>query len=192
MPADSAIAADKAALRRHMAAIRDASHAQADPSAAIPRLLDALGAADPVAAYWPMRNEADPRPALHALHAAGRTLCLPVVVARGAPLAFRRWTPDMAMVPGGFGVLVPALDVPVRPAALIVPMLAFDRTGFRLGYGGGFYDRTLAALREAGPVLAVGLAFAAQAVESVPRTVDDQRLDIIVTERETIRPEGFA
>ena len=138
-----------------------------------------------------MRCEADPRPALHALHARGRALCLPVVVARAAPLAFRRWTPETALVPGTFGTLVPDGTEVVVPCALIVPLLAFDRAGHRLGYGGGFYDRMLAALRAAGPVLAVGLAFAAQGVPQVPCTVDDQPLDVIVTERETIRPEGW-
>lgn len=192
MQADSAIAAAKADLRRRMATARDAAQPGVVTEAATARLLAVLKDANPVAAYWPMRSEADPRAALHALHGQGRVLCLPVVLARNAPLGFRRWTPETQMVPGGFGVLVPAEDIPIVPRALIVPLLAFDRGGGRLGYGGGFYDRTLAALRAKGPVLAVGLAFTAQEVETVPRTVDDQRLDIIVTERETIRPEGPA
>lgn len=190
MTADRATAA-KAALRRRMADIR-AAQPPVDPETVTARLHAALGPADPVAAYWPMGSEADPRPALAALHARGRMLCLPVVARRAAPLLFRRWTPDTPLVPGGFGVLVPADDDRVVPRALVVPLLAFDRTGCRLGYGGGYYDRTLAALRAAGPVLAVGLAFAAQEVPEVPCTVDDQRLDIIVTDRETIRPEGPA
>jgi 5-formyltetrahydrofolate cyclo-ligase len=192
MSDDCAIVAAKAALRRRMAALRDAVRPAADTGAGAARLLAAIGSADPVAAYWPMRSEADPRPMLRVLHAQGRSLCLPVVVARSVPLGFRLWTPDTPMVPGGFGVLVPEADRPVVPAVLVVPLLAFDRAGYRLGYGGGFYDRTLAALRAAGPVQAVGFAWAAQEVAAVPRTIDDQRLDIIVTETETIRPEGFA
>jgi 5-formyltetrahydrofolate cyclo-ligase len=185
-------AAVKAALRSVMLDRRAQAHAAAVPAEAfVGPLLGALGEAGPVAAYWPMRSETDPRPALTALHARGVPLALPVVVGRGMPLAFRAWEPGAAMVPGGFGVQVPADDRPVVPRALVVPLLAFDRAGFRLGYGGGFYDRTLAALRATGPVLAVGLAYAAQEVTHVPRTIDDQRLDRIVTEVETIRPEGL-
>jgi 5-formyltetrahydrofolate cyclo-ligase len=194
-------AAAKAALRTAMAARRAEAHAAAvSVQAHAARLLDALGDEHfvegpedgPVAAYWPMRSEADPRPALAALHARGVPLALPVVAGRGMPLIFRAWAPGVALVPGGFGVLVPADGPPVVPRVLVVPLLAFDRAGFRLGYGGGFYDRTLAALRAAGPVLAVGFAYAAQEVPHVPRTIDDQRLDRIVTETETIRPEGTA
>lgn len=183
-------AAAKAALRATMALRRAEAHATVPAEAFAGRLLEALDDAAPVAAYWPMRTEADPRPVLAALHARGIPLALPVVLGRGQPLAFRAWAPGAAMVPGGFGVQVPAEDRPVVPRALVVPLLAFDRAGFRLGYGGGFYDRTLAALRATGPVLAVGLAYAVQEVAHVPRTIDDQRLDRIVTECETIRPEG--
>ena len=182
----------KAALRATMAARRSAAHAITDVASATARLLEAIGLTGPVAAYWPMRSEIDPRAALVALHARGATLALPVVVARATPLGFRRWQPGAPLVPGGFGTQVPDVDDPVDPAVLIVPLLAFDRVGRRLGYGGGFYDRTLAALRARGPVRAVGFAYAAQEVPDVPHTIDDQRLDLIVTEQETIEPDGRA
>lgn len=176
----------KAALRTAMQARRAEAHAAADPGPALARLLDAIGADGPVSAYWPMRSELDLRPALDALHARGTVLAMPVVLARATPLAFRRWAPGDRLVPAGFGTRVPEHGAPVEPAVLVVPLLAFDRRGWRLGYGGGFYDRTLAALRARGPVRAIGLAYAAQEVPEVPTTVDDQPLDLIVTERETI------
>ena len=108
--------------------------------------------------------------------------CVPEVVAKGQPLQFRRWSPDTALVAGAFGVMVPADTAITIPDVVIVPMLAFDRAGFRLGYGGGFYDRTLAALRANGACLAVGLAYAAQQAATLPVDRFDQPLDLIVTE----------
>ena len=136
-----------------------------------------------VSGFWSMGSEIDTRPLLHALHERGHSVGLPVTVRRGLPLLFRAWAPGLELVSGGFGTEVPGPAQPeVVPRVVFVPLLAFDRAGYRLGYGGGFYDRTLAALRAEGPVLAVGLAFAAQEVESVPRGAHDQRLDWIVTE----------
>jgi 5-formyltetrahydrofolate cyclo-ligase len=137
----------------------------------------------PVSAYWPMRSEADPRPILEALHARGAALCLPAIV-KGAML-FRRWAPWEPIVPGGFGTLVPELHQPqVRPRLLIVPLAAFDRRGYRIGYGKGYYDR---ALSELGPVVSVGIGYGAQEIAKVPDEPHDRRLDWIVTEREAIR-----
>lgn len=142
----------------------------------------------PVSAYWPMGSELDTRPLIQALHDSGHAIGLPVIVARGRPLLFRAWRPGLAMVPGGFGTQVPGPErAEVRPAVLLVPLLAFDRAGYRLGYGGGFYDRTLADLRAAGPVCAVGVAHAGQEVAEVPRDAYDQRLDWIATDSETVR-----
>lgn len=140
----------------------------------------------PVAGYWPMGNELDIRPALEAMHARGRSVGLPVVRGRGWPLAFRSWTPGDALLSGGFGTSVPAPDrAEVLPGLLLVPLLGFDRRGHRLGYGGGFYDMTIAALRGGGSgVTAVGVAFAVQEVDALPVEDFDQRLDAIVTERE--------
>ncbi len=154
-------------------------------------LAGTLAAADRVVAgYWPVGFELDGRPLLLGLSAAGWALALPVVTAPDAPLAFRSWRPDDLLVAGGYGIPEPAPSAPlVRPAVVLVPLLAFDRAGHRLGQGAGHYDRTLAALRMPGsaPVLAVGLAFAAQEVPAVPASVHDQRLDWIVTEQGAIR-----
>jgi len=140
-----------------------------------------------VSAYWPMGDEIDIRPLAEALHRRGHTIGLPVTVRRGLPLVFRAWAPGDALVPGGFGTQIPAPEQPeITPRVLLVPLLAFDRTGHRLGYGGGFYDRTLETLRAAGPTLAVGVAYAGQEVDAVPRGSHDQCLDWIMTEAEAI------
>ncbi|WP_332683271.1 5-formyltetrahydrofolate cyclo-ligase [Bosea sp. (in: a-proteobacteria)] len=137
----------------------------------------------PVSAYWPMRSEADPRPILEALHARGLPLCLPAIVA--GRMLFRRWAPWEPIVPGGFGTLVPRVDEPeVRPAVLIVPLAAFDRRGYRIGYGKGYYDRALTELQ---PLATVGIGYGAQEIAAVPDEPHDRSLDWIVTEKETIR-----
>lgn len=133
-----------------------------------------------LAGYMPMRTEADPQPAMAAHDGP---VCVPVIPGRGRPLRFREWTPGAAMIAGEFGALIPAEGAWVEPQVLIVPLLAFDARGYRLGYGGGFYDRTLEALRATGPRLAIGFAFAAQEVEAVPTEATDQKLDLVVTER---------
>ncbi|MDS9468511.1 5-formyltetrahydrofolate cyclo-ligase [Paracoccus sp. MBLB3053] len=133
--------------------------------------------------YWPMRGEADPRPAM-ALHDG--PICLPVVTGPARPLTFRLF--DGRLESGSFGTSHPPSDAPVvSPEVLIVPLAGFDRAGHRLGYGGGFYDRTLHLLRDVGSVTAIGLAFAVQELHEIPAEVTDQRLDMIVTDREIIR-----
>jgi 5-formyltetrahydrofolate cyclo-ligase len=112
---------------------------------------------------------------------------VPVIPGEAQPLVFHRWHPGARMVAGAFGALIPEVAEEVVPEVLIVPLLAFDRAGFRLGYGGGFYDRTLEGLRARGPVAAIGFAFAAQEVDRVPTEPTDQKLDLIVTERGVIR-----
>ncbi len=141
-----------------------------------------------VAGYWPMRHEIDPRPLMERLHALGHPCALPVTDGAERPLRFRAWTPDTILVPGAYGTSVPAPEAPeVEPRILLIPLLAFDREGWRLGYGGGYYDRTLSALRhgreqEEWPGLAAGLAYAEQETSSVPHGPRDQPLDWIVTE----------
>ncbi|CAN7253080.1 5-formyltetrahydrofolate cyclo-ligase [Bosea sp. LjRoot237] len=136
----------------------------------------------PVSAYWPMRSEADPRPILEALHERGLPLCLPAIVEKR--MLFRRWAPWEPIVPGGFGTLVPSPEAAeVRPAILIVPLAAFDRRGYRIGYGKGYYDRAIAALE---PVATIGIAYAAQEIEAVPAEAHDRRLDWVVTQDEAI------
>jgi 5-formyltetrahydrofolate cyclo-ligase len=142
-----------------------------------------------VSAYMPMRGELDPRPLLQALVERGMVAAMPCVVGNGMPLLFRQWNTGAALVPRAFGLSEPGDDAPVvEPDFLLVPLLAFDRRGHRLGYGRGYYDRTLAALRAQRSIVAVGLAFAAQEVLSLPVGINDQRLDWIVTETALIHP----
>ena len=129
--------------------------------------------------YMPMRTEIDPLPAMAAHQGP---VGVPVIMGKGMPLRFREWSPGTKMVEGTFKALIPEEGAWVEPQVLIVPLLAFDARGYRLGYGGGFYDRTLEGLRARHPVLAVGFAFAAQEVAEVPIEPTDQRLDAIVTE----------
>jgi 5-formyltetrahydrofolate cyclo-ligase len=137
-----------------------------------------------VSAYWPMGDELDPRPLIHRIQGAGHTIGLPVVVAKGAPLMFRDWTPETRFIPGGFKTEVPEPTAPeVVPTILLVPLLAFDLKGYRLGYGGGFYDRTLVKLRASAKIMAIGFAYEGQMVAEVPRAEYDQPLDAILTER---------
>jgi 5-formyltetrahydrofolate cyclo-ligase len=184
----SALAEVKAAARHAAFARRKAAHAAGHPAPAA--LLDAVLAAHrglPLAAYMAMRSEIDPMPAMIEAHRHG-PVALPVIAAHGAPLRFRRWEPGVAMVDGGFGALIPVEGDWITPRVLIVPLVAFDRHGGRLGYGGGFYDRTLAALRTAGPVLAIGFAWSAQEAADLPLEATDEPLDLIVTEAEVITP----
>ena len=139
-----------------------------------------------VAGYWPVGDEMDDRPLLSALHARGHACALPVVDGP-RPLVFREWRPGQALGAGAHGIPVPPATAPeLAPRVLCVPLLAFDRAGHRLGYGGGHYDRTLAGLRADGPVLAVGIAFADQEEASLPAEDHDQRLDWVVTEADAI------
>ncbi|SDW75569.1 5-formyltetrahydrofolate cyclo-ligase [Roseicitreum antarcticum] len=177
----------KAEVRRQAAAARQAAFEAPDRGArvaaachAVTEAVRAAGLTQAVlSGYMPMRSEVDPLPAMAAHRGP---VCVPVVQGKGQPLAFRRWTHDAAMVAGAFGATVPAAGDWLRPRVLIVPLLAFDAQGYRLGYGGGFYDRTLGGLRADGAVLAIGLAFAAQARAEVPVEATDQPLDAIATE----------
>lgn len=181
----------KKAARAGQAQARRLAH---DPAAAValaahaPRLGLAAGAV--VAGYWPLGDEIDPRPLMAALAGLGCRLALPVVVSRAAPLQFRAWAEGDALEAGPHGTAHPFETAPcLRPDVLLVPLLGFDRGGWRLGYGGGYYDRTLERLRENAQVRAIGLAFAAQEMVAVPRDGHDQPLDAIATERELIEPE---
>jgi len=141
----------------------------------------------PLAGYSQMRTEIDPTGAMEEAAAHG-PVCLPVIEAAHQPLKFRAWTPDCTMIAGAFGANIPEQGAWIIPEILIVPLVAFSRKGGRLGYGGGFYDRTLEALRAHKPTLAIGFAYAAQEQDDLPLEDTDQPLDLIVTERGVIEP----
>ena len=171
----------KALARQAAFARRAAAHAAGQGQAA-EILGDFLSAhaGKTLSGYMPMRTEIDPLPAMAAHQGP---VGVPVIIGKGQPLRFREWSPGARMVEGTFKALVPEEGAWVEPQVLIVPLLAFDARGYRLGYGGGFYDRTLEGLRARHPVLAVGFAFSAQEVDEVPTEPTDQRLDAIVTEK---------
>jgi 5-formyltetrahydrofolate cyclo-ligase len=169
-----------------------AGNADAGPALAT-RLLErvSLPAGAVVSVFWSLQGEIDTQPLMEALIRRGHRLALPVMLGPRRPLVFRAWTPGDSLVPAGFGTREPSADKEERvPDVLVVPLLAFDRKGYRMGYGGGFYDRTLAELRQRGPCLVIGIAYAGQEVPEVPRGARDQRLDWIVTEREAIEVAG--
>ena len=196
-PAEAALTAAKRAARRSARLLR-AEAARAEPAAAgllaarLAGLLtgpDGNGAAGKVVAgYAAFGDELAVEPALALLAAAGARTALPAVVALAEPLIFRAWQAGDPMREGSYGILEPdATARLLRPDIVLVPLLAFDREGHRLGYGVGFYDRTLAALAGEGapPPLAIGIAYGVQGVEALPRGVYDRRLDLVVT------PEGI-
>ncbi len=139
-----------------------------------------------ISAFWPVGQEFDIRPLIEALHARGCICALPVVTVKHMPLTFRMWEPGMPFIVSSFGIPEPGPDrPPVTPDLSIVPLLAFDDEGYRLGYGGGYYDRTIEQmrlLRRTPPYLTVGVAFAGQRVASLPHEPFDQPLDWILTE----------
>lgn len=187
----TATADDKRALRAAAKSARAAAKAAAPeaPARLAARFLDsiALPAGGIVGGYWPIGDEMDVVPLLAALQGRGVALALPVVEAPGRPLSFRAWRPGDAMAPGAHGIAAPLPGAAtVVPSLLLVPLLAFDREGWRLGYGAGYYDRTLEALAAAGrAVMAVGVAYAAQEVPEVPHDGGDVRLNALVTEAAT-------
>ena len=137
-----------------------------------------------VSGFWPIKDEIDVRPLMAALFDEGCKIGLPVVQGRGMRLLFRSWRPGEPLEAGVFGTLQPlATAESIEPDALLVPMLACDGEGWRLGYGGGFYDRTLEDLRQRRRVTAVGVGFDQQFVPEVPHGPDDQRLDWLLTDR---------
>jgi 5-formyltetrahydrofolate cyclo-ligase len=188
------IAAEKAAAREAGYLRRwEAKAAAGDAVArATARFLEVVGPCEGriVSGYLPIRTELDPRPVMAALYGAGARICVPVINGKGKPLKFREWTPKSPLVAGPFGARVPESGDWLEPDILIAPLIAFTRAGFRLGYGGGFYDRTLAMLKGRRPTRAYGFAYAAQEVERLPLEPTDIRLDGVVTEREFIPPGG--
>lgn len=191
------LADQKWRLRAELRQRRAAAVERAGPGAAarladrfsehLPRITKGITAPDAVSGYWPMADEMDVRLVLSRLAAAGWRCALPVTPSRGHPLTFRAWCAGDQLAPGRFGTSEPLPDAAVViPALVLVPLLGYDRRGNRIGYGAGYYDRTLAALRGAGFILAVGVGYAAQEVEAMPVGGNDQRLDWIVTEEAVI------
>lgn len=136
-----------------------------------------------VSGYSPIRNEIDPAPLLRALAAQGARLALPAVMARGKSLAFRAWSPSDRLMMGPLGILEPSpAAAELIPDIMLVPLAAFDRLGHRIGYGAGHYDFTLAHLRKAKAITAIGVAFAAQEIKAVPALEHDEALDYVLTE----------
>jgi 5-formyltetrahydrofolate cyclo-ligase len=181
----------KAALRRAAIARRDALPAterqQAAEAIAAREFPIAVTPGLIVSGFMPLKTEINPIPLLRTLAARGAQLALPVVAGKGLPLIMRAWTFGAPLVPAVWGIREPKPDAPtVDPDVLIVPLLAFDRAGHRVGYGAGYYDMTINALRATKPLLAIGIAFAAQEIEVVPATPRDARLDLVLTEREVI------
>ena len=174
----------KAAMRQAAYGLRKTAHGDYAGSEATDTLLGFLKPhlGQTISAYMPIRTEVDILPAMAVLAGSG-PVAVPIVLGRGQALEFHRWRPDMAMQDGPFGARVPVDGEPVVPQVVILPLLAFDARGYRLGYGGGFYDRSLETLRANGPVLAVGFAYGAQQVDTVPIEPTDQRMDAMVTER---------
>jgi len=192
---DDLIFQDKAKLRSEALARRDALPAaerQAAAEAVAARTFPLpLAPGVIVSGFMPMKSEISPLPLMRKLAGQGARLALPVIAGRGKPLTMRAWTFGEPLSAGVWGIREPEPEAAeVEPDILLVPLLAFDRAGYRLGYGGGYYDRTLAHLRTRKPVVAVGLAYAAQEVPAIPTTPSDARLDLLLTERETIDFRG--
>ncbi len=189
---DSAKAAQqKDALRREAMARRDALPAAARAAAA-----EAIAAREfpvtllpgaVVSGFMPMKSEINPVPLLRKLAGAGAQLALPGVAGRGQPLTMRAWSMGEPLAAGVWGIREPKPEAPqVDPDILLVPLLAFDRSGHRIGYGAGYFDLTIQVLRRKKIIVAVGIAFAAQEIPAVPATPRDARLDLVLTEREII------
>ena len=144
-----------------------------------------------VSGFSPLKSEINPVPLMRRLSDAGARLALPVVAGKGKPLIMRAWAFGEPLDSGVWGIREPKPEAPeVAPDILLVPLLAFDRSGNRIGYGAGYYDMTIAKLRALKPVVAVGIAFAVQEIPSVPVTPRDARLDLVLTEREVIDLRG--
>jgi 5-formyltetrahydrofolate cyclo-ligase len=175
------LAAFKADARRAAFLRRKAAHGRGLDAAAQARLAAYLApfAGRPLAGYLPIRSEIDPLPVMAAWTGP---VGVPVIDGPGLPLRFRSWRPGVPLVEGPFGARVPEAGPDIVPAVAIVPLVAFDRSGMRLGYGGGYYDRTLAGLRAGDGVHAVGFAYAAQEAEALPFDDTDVPLDAIVTD----------
>jgi 5-formyltetrahydrofolate cyclo-ligase len=188
-------AAEKQKLRAEALARRDAigvgqrvAASQALAARALPFVVvpDAI-----VAGYAPIRSELDPSPLMHTLATLGAQLALPLIIGRDQPLQFRAWKPGAELLHGPLSILEPRLDAPdISPDIVLVPLAAFDRRGHRLGYGAGYYDRTLTQLRRLKHVVAIGVGFAMQEIAAVPAQPHDVALDYVLTEADSFDCRG--
>lgn len=190
---EQALAAAKAEARKAAAKVRAVAHKQVGKHASAvlaDQGLAFLGDNGPaiVSGFYPYQSEIDLLVLLDRLKGEGWTTCLPIVLGAGRPLVFRAWAPGEPTETGAWDIPIPEASArPVEPDVMLVPLLAFDRQGYRLGYGGGFYDRTIEAFRAAKPLVTIGVAFASQEVEKVVRGEHDQPLDWVLTEQGPIR-----
>jgi 5-formyltetrahydrofolate cyclo-ligase len=191
MSQTSATANPKSALRDAALALRDALPAaerQAAAEAIAARGLPVeITPGAIVSGFMPMKSEINPLPLLRKFGAAGAQLALPCIAGRGKPLIMRAWKIGDEFKAGQWGIREPLPDAPeVQPDVLIVPLACFDRSGHRIGFGAGYYDMTIHALRAKKKITAIGIAFAAQEIPTVPATERDERLDFVLTEKEVI------
>jgi 5-formyltetrahydrofolate cyclo-ligase len=188
---EPSISEQKSALRTSTLAKRDAMPAaerQAAAEAITARGLPVeITPGVIVSGFMPMKSEINPLPLLRKLSAVGAQLALPCIVGRGKPLIMRAWKFGDPFKAGQWGIREPVPEAPeVAPDILIVPLACFDRAGQRIGFGAGYYDMTIHALRQKKKIVAIGIAFAAQEIASVPATERDERLDFVLTERDVI------
>jgi 5-formyltetrahydrofolate cyclo-ligase len=181
----------KAALRQEAIALRDAlppeERKAAAETIAARKFPLAIASGTIVSGFMPLKSEINPLPLMQKLAEAGARLALPAIAGRGKPLILRAWEFGAPLDRGQWGIREPKPDAAeIEPDILLVPLLAFDRAGHRLGYGAGYYDMTIHRLRALKPVTVVGIAFAAQEVPKIPTTPRDERLDLVLTEREVI------
>jgi 5-formyltetrahydrofolate cyclo-ligase len=181
----------KARLRQQALAIRDelpaAKRAAGAEAIAVRPFPLKIGRGTIVSGFSPMGSEINPVPLMRKLADNGATLALPAIAGRSKPLIMRAWTFGDPMASGQWGIREPMSEAPeVDPDVLIVPLVAFDRVGNRIGYGAGYYDMTINALRAKKNITAIGIGFAAQEIPQVPATERDARLDLVLTEREVL------
>jgi 5-formyltetrahydrofolate cyclo-ligase len=180
----------KAELRAAALAKRDALPADVRAQAAEAIAARGLAEAKPgliVSGFMPLKSEINPLPLMRRIAAAGATLALPAIQGRGKPLIMRAYSFEDTLARGQWGIREPLPDAAeVAPDILLVPLACFDRAGHRIGYGAGYYDMTINALRAKKTVMAVGLAFGVQEIDKIPATPRDARLDVVLTEREAI------
>ena len=188
---DTTIPDQKAELRTVAFATRDAMPAAERAAAA--EIIAARGlpvAVTPgtiVSGFMPLKSEINPLPLMRKAASAGAMLALPAIAGRGQPLIMRAYAFGDDFARGQWGIREPRPEAPeVAPDILLVPLAVFDRAGHRIGYGAGYYDMTIRALRAKKKVVAIGIAFAAQEIPHVPATARDERLDLVLTEREII------